>query len=174
MIVLTSASSPPAELDTPPPSPTNPQPPLKQTFPNLDYEYELFHLVLFYLYTGRIIFSSSPDPNQSPDAEIPITDRAEGIYATSHRLKLNSLDEKAFHFLKATCTVPNITGKVFSKFAEKHERVGQMYDEFFLTNWRKVLDCREFDAFFEDLENGDFEEYVRVNKKFREMIRRCV
>lgn len=168
--MLNSALSP--DLDTPPPSPTTPKPPLRQTF-NVDYDYELFHNVLFYIYTGRIIFSTSSDPNSSPDAEIPVTDKAEGIYATSHRLNLVSLDKKAFHFLKATCTVPNITRKVFSKFAEKHEMVGQMYDEFFLRNWKNVMDCKEFDAFFEDLEGGDFEEYVRVNKKFREMVRRC-
>jgi len=168
--VLNSALSP--DLDTPPPSPTTPKPPLRQTFNNLDYDYELFHIVLFYIYTSRIIFSTSPDPDSSPDPDIPVTDNAEGIYDTSHRLKLASLEKKAFHFLKATCTVSNITRKVFSKFAEKHERVGEMYDEFFLRNWRSVMGCTEYNDFWEDLEKGDFVELVRVSKKFREMVRR--
>jgi hypothetical protein len=140
---------------------------------NIDYDYDLFHIVLFYLYTGRISFSTSTNPIVSCHPDIPFTINAEGIYATSHRLQLDSLDKKAFHFLKATCTVDNITSKVFSKFAEKHEMVGQMYDDYFLENWGTVKNCGEFARFFGDLEDGDFEEYKRVNRKFIDMVRRC-
>lgn len=168
MVVLNSALS--HDLDTPPPSPTTPKPPLRQTF-HIDHDYELFHIVLFYLYTGRIQFSTTPSSSLDPD--LPYTCNAEGIYATSHHLQLSSLDKKAFHFLKATCTVDNITRKVFSKFAEKHAEVGTMYDEFFLENWGLVKVCGGFERFFEEIEEGDFEEYVRINRKFREMVRRC-
>jgi len=170
MVVLNAALSP--DLDTPPPSPTTPKPPLRQTF-TVDYDYDLFHIVLFNLYTGRISFSTSPSPSVATHPDLPFTTNAEGIYATSHRLQLDSLDRKAFHFLQATCTVENITWKVFSKFAEKHEMVGEMYDGYFLRNWDRVKRSKEFERFFEELEDGDFEEYIRVNRKFREMVRKC-
>lgn len=48
-----------------------------------------------------------------------------------------------------------------------------MYDGYFLRNWDRVKRSKEFERFFEELEDGDFEEYIRVNRKFREMVRKC-
>src|SRR5579862_4647620 len=49
----------------------------------VDCDYELFHIVLFYLYTERILFTNSSDIVKKSD--IPATTDAEGIYAISHR-----------------------------------------------------------------------------------------
>jgi hypothetical protein len=131
-------------------------------------DFELFHILLVYMYTDRVCFTTSPTLIQAVD--IPITDDAEGVYALSHRFGLDCLDRKAFHFLQATCDVGNITARTFSGFAAEHREVGEMYDAWFLRHWDEVKETAEFEKYFDDLEE-DNEKLVRVTKKFRKMMK---
>ena len=130
-------------------------------------DYELFHLVLFYLYTNRIHFITSEE--LAENSEIPSTGDAEGIYAIAHRLMVESLEKKALHFLQSTCTIQNITSRTFGTFAAGHKDPTKLYDAFFLEHWDEVKHLPEFEKFFVGLED-DPSEYVRVNTKFRHMM----
>jgi hypothetical protein len=161
---LRSPETSDSEDYSPPPSPTH-------SFRKVYYlhdDFELFHTLLVYLYTDRVCFTTSPDIIKPVD--IPITADAEGVYAISHRFKLECLDNKAFHFLKATCNVRNITARTFSGFAAEHEVVGGMYDEYFLRHWEEVKRTDEFEEYFVDVED-DVQKLVRVTKKFRKMMK---
>lgn len=129
-------------------------------------DFDLFHIVLFYLYTDRICFTTTPEKQ----FDIPVTDDAEGVYAIAHRLMLDSLASKAVKFLEHTCTSRNITSRSFGIFALSHEPVEEVYDDFFMENWDEVIQTKEFEEFFKEMEN-DPEEYVRINNKLRDMIR---
>jgi len=130
-------------------------------------DYDLFHIILFYLYTDRICFTTTSDTTKF---DIPTTINTEGIYAIAHRLMLDSLTVKALHFLQASCTLQNITARAFGKFGATHEVVGEMYDNYFMKNWDEIVETNEFEEFFLEMEK-DPEEYIRVNTKLREMIR---
>ena len=129
-------------------------------------DFDLFHIILFYLYTDRICFTTTPEKQ----FDIPVTDDAEGVYAIAHRLMLDSLASKAIKFLDHTCTSRNITSRSFGTFALSHEPVEEVYDAFFMENWDEVIQTKEFEEFFKEMEN-DPEEYVRINNKLRDMIR---
>jgi hypothetical protein len=129
-------------------------------------DFDLFHIILFYLYTDRICFTTTPEKQ----FDIPVTDNAEGIYAIAHRLMLDSLVPKAIKFLDHTCTSRNITSRLFGTVATSYELVVEAYDAFFMKNWDAVIQTKEFEEFFKEMEN-DPEEYIRVNTKLREMIR---
>ena len=150
-----------------PTSPSAPPSPLRETF-YVDSDYELFHVVLFYLYTQRVCFTASPEIVENSD--IPMTSDAEGVYAIARRLLLDHLSKKAFHFLQSTCTIHNITKRVFSNFAAAHEEVGRFYDGWFLERWNEVKNTEEFEDYFEEME-GNPGDYIRVNRKLRKMIK---
>jgi hypothetical protein len=130
-------------------------------------DFDLFHIILFYLYTDRICFTTMTETSQF---DIPTTNDAEGIYAIAHRLMLDSLTVKALHFLESSCTPQNITARAFGKFGITHEVVGDVYDEYFMKHWDEVIQTKEFEGFFQAAEN-DAAESVRVNAKLRDMIR---
>jgi hypothetical protein len=132
----------------------------------VDDDFDLFHFVLFYLYTDRVCFSTTESPEES---DIPTTTDAEGVYAIAHRLMLDSLADKAMKFIDMSSTPENITARAFGKFASIHEPIAKIYDNYFFENWDEVLESREFDEYFENLEE-DSVEYVRVNTKLRKMI----
>ena len=130
----------------------------------------MFHLVLFYLYTDRICFSDSP--GVKPDDETPTTCDIEGVYNVSapQRLNMESLQRKAFHFLKATTNLQNITDRVFGTFAAEHTDVGKWYDEYFIDHWDEIRKLQEHEQYMTQLEEGDDANYRRVTKKFRKML----
>lgn len=130
-------------------------------------DYDLFHIILFYLYTDRICFTTTPETLQS---DIPTTNDAEGIYAIAHRLMLESLTIKALHFLESSCTLQNITARSFGKFGVTYEVVGEVYNEYFMRHWDEVIQTQEFEDFFQEAEK-DASECIRVNTKLRDMIR---
>ena len=142
-------------------------PPYPRRLVTINDDYDLFHIVLFFLYTDRVCFTTTPE--ECP-GDIPITDDAEGIYAIAHRLILDSLTSKAIHFLKSTCTIQNITERSFGKFVSVHESVGEVYDKYFMENWDEVIQSTEFEEFFKALEK-DSKEYIRANSKLRKMMR---
>lgn len=150
--------------DSRPPSPSSPG----RRLIFVEEDVELFHLVLFYLYTEQIMFIDSPD---STERGSNVTHDAEAVYALAHRLMIDSLEHKAAHFLKATTNVENISQRTFAKFALEHQAMGTWYDEYFLVRWEEVKSGGEFEKVFDRLEE-DVDEYVRVSIKFRHMIKR--
>jgi len=154
----------PENTESPPPSPSSPR--RRSIF--VQENFELFHLVLFYLYTEQITFVDSPS-SISQISECNVVHEAEPVYAIAHRLMIDSLKEKAAHFLKATTNLGNISQRTFSRFALEHEALGAWYDEYFLEKWEDIKVREEFQGLFKDLAD-DMEEFVRVSTKFRQMI----
>jgi hypothetical protein len=130
--------------------------------------YHLFRLILIYIYTARISFTT-PDFPSDTAFEIPTTSDAEGIYAIAHRLGLESLQAAAFHFLKSTTNLDNISERTFGAFACKHEAVGIWYDQWFLNKFENIKRLHNFEDVFVSRE-GDEKEYIRVSTKYRKMI----
>jgi hypothetical protein len=132
----------------------------------INHDYDLFHLVLFYLYTDKITFITTSDITPT---DMDATSNAEGIYAIAHELLIEPLEKKALHFLQATCNLENITQRTFGRFASKHQAAQKWYDVYFMEHWNEVKNKKEFDTFFDKLE-ADEQEFIRVNRKFRQMI----
>ena len=83
---------------------------------------------------------------------------------------VESLEEKAFHFLKATTNLENISSRTFGNFSATHNQVGQWYNKYFMEHWTEIKKTDEFEQVFAELED-DHEESLRVSKKFRAMIK---
>ena len=130
-------------------------------------DFDLFHIILFYLYTDKICFTTRPDYTSSPD--LPVTSDAEGIYAIADRLLIEPLSSKALHFLQSTCKTSNITARTFGTFASLHDAVGKLYDKYFMENLKRVLVTSEFDEFFRDKLVIGSPESERATEKYREM-----
>ena len=128
----------------------------------------MFHLVLSYLYTDRICFSDSP--GVKPGDEIPTTCDVEGVYAISSRLKMESLQRKAFHFLKATTNIQNIDERVFGTFAAEHTDVGTWYNDYFRERRDEIMQQQEHEQFMTRMEDDD-DNYKRVMTKFRRLLK---
>lgn len=133
-------------------------------------DYDLFKIILFYLYTGTVQFTTFPEIC-SEENDIPTTANIVGLYAIADRLVLDDLSTKAAKFLGDTCTVRNITARAFSKFAATYEAVQKVYDEYLLGHWEDIIGGPEFEEFFRDAED-DQEEFIRINTKLRAIIRR--
>lgn len=132
----------------------------------VEEDYERFHLILSHLYTDRICFTDCTDIKIDP--ETPTTSDAEGVYGISIRLKLESLAPKAFHFLKATTNVQNITARAFGDFAAGHPEVEKWYDQYFLEHWdNEIKGLQEHHDFMQQLAENDF---PRVMRKFWRLI----
>jgi len=138
--------------------------PLPRRVIKLTDDFDLFHIVLSYIYTDRICFSTTPETAQLSD--IPITGNAEGIYALSHRLLLDSLSSKALHFLESTCTAHNITARVFGSFCSVYDEVGKLYHNYFMKNWNRIIQTPEFEGFLRTL-NEDSTDYFQLRKMMR-------
>ena len=121
---------------------------------------------MFYLYTEQITFVDS-----KATASGNVATDAEAVYGIAHRLMIRSLEDKAAHFLHATTNVENISSRTFAKFALDHGQLGEWYDEWFLGRWKDIRDHGGVEEVLAGLE-GDWAEYVRVNKKFHGMIKR--
>lgn len=159
-------SVPPSPSSETPPTPPSPTTPTRQPIFVHD-DFELFHVVMFYLYTHEICFVMDADAQL--DSEIPITSDAEGIYAIAHRLKVESLQRKALRFLQSTCTLSNITERAFSPFAVEHPEAEEWYDAFFMKHWDQIGPMPEFMKVFVALEKNRAE-YIRMTRKFLRMM----
>ena len=136
----------------------------------MDDDCDVFHNVLYYLYTNTVRFSLHTEIKNIPPLP-PFCD-AEDIYALAHRLDLADLQSKALHFLKLTCTKRNITERLLSSFAILYEQVGAVYDEYFKANWQEVQKTDEYEKYFQELASeGDAKETSRVLTKFRELFK---
>ena len=114
----------------------------------ITYDFELFRLVLHYFYTNRFCLITTRETFTTSD--VPTTIDAEGIYEIAYDLKIESLEKKALHFLRATCNVDNITCRAFSNFAATHQNVGKVYDDYFMEHWNNVKNSITFEEFFND------------------------
>lgn len=135
-------------------------------------DFDVVHNVLYYMYTNSITFSttSSQDSDKNENGEPSVGD-TEAIYALAHRLDLESLQSKALRFLEMTCTVRNITDRVFGEFASLYEEVGEIYEKYFKKHWVEVRETQEFGEYFSMMEEKeDFAELRRVFRKFRELM----
>lgn len=59
-------------------------------------------------------------------------------------LKIEPLRKKALHFIRASCTVNNISKRTFSAFAKEYPEVGQKYEAYFLKHFTAVIETEKF------------------------------
>jgi len=75
------------------------------------------HVILHYLYTGRVSFDTNPNLDGGDDKSRPTLD-AEMIYEAADRFLLQGLKAKALTFLARMCDEHNITARLFGDFAQ--------------------------------------------------------
>jgi hypothetical protein len=133
-------------------------------------DFDLFHALLFYIYTGRVCFTASPESFHGEFGDCPLIANGEGMYALAHRLLFDSITSKALDFIQTTCNIKMVTACVFGSFGSIYQVVGRVYYNYFMTNWSEVIKTPEFENFFGELEE-DSAEYIRINRQFRDMVR---
>lgn len=136
----------------------------------IEDDYDLFHNVLYYIYTNRITFST--DLTVEPvNSTTPRLCETEDIYGIADRMFLDDLKLKAHNFIELTCTVENITQRLFSSFAYLHKDIGNMYALYFRKHFEDIEKNMEYRQFFEELEaEGDLGEIARVFSRYREVM----
>ena len=136
----------------------------------MEENFDVVHNVVYYIYTNRIKFSTF-DSDDPPIGTEPNVSDAEEIFALAHRLDLVDLKKITLAFLGRTCTVGNITSRVFSQFASLYEEVGQIYEEYFRKEWLQIQKSSEFKEYFLLMEgDNDSQEIIRIFRKFREFV----
>ena len=131
-------------------------------------DFDVFHNILYYLYTGIIVFDTSPE-DLEPSLNTPKTVDVHALYAAADRFLLTDLQQKAFDFLQKTCTVENITSRVFGDFAGTHHEVTKFYKDFFKEHIGAVVMSFDYKNFFEEAEGWSAKRRAEVNSKFREL-----
>jgi hypothetical protein len=134
----------------------------------VDDDFDLFHNILYYIYTDRIILAT--DLAFKPETG-PTLCKAEDIYAIADRMLLDTLQEKVLDFLVFCRTAEDITAHLFSQFAFLYPLVAKRYATFFKKNWSLVKNTAEFDEFFKENLQEDADEILRVNERFRELMK---
>jgi hypothetical protein len=141
---------------------------LHRTCIQVEDDFDLLHNILYYLHTNIISFGTHLFDEQ---ASLPKLCAAEDIYAMADRLLLDDLKKKAFDFLELTCTVENITARLFGRFAMLYKEVGNMYAEYYHKNWNQVKHGPMHKAFFEKRgSEGDATEIIEVFRRYREVM----
>jgi len=137
-------------------------------------KYEPLHVLLYYLYSGNVLFTTSVTIDDHLD--MPIAD-AEAIFAGAHFYDISSLKGKAAAFLAGTCNEHNIVSRFFGDYALIYDELFEAYSRPFCRYWGQLKDTDEFDNTFEvrDTKEMTREELVRqvmyldkVNRRFRE------
>jgi hypothetical protein len=131
-------------------------------------EFDVLHNILYYLYTGIIVFDTSPE-GFDPSDHAPRAVDVHAIYAAADRFLLTDLKEKAFDFLQNTCTVENITRHVFGDCASIHDEVTKFYNSFFIEHLGMVVTTFDCKNFFQEVEGWSAKRRAEVNTKFREL-----
>lgn len=135
----------------------------------IDYDFRLFQLVLRYLYTNSICFLTSSSTCVDPN--VPATKDVEGVYKIAKALEIEPLRDKAMHFLIASCTVNNISGRAFSIFAKEHSEVSEVYDAYLLKHYAEVIESDEFKEIYDS--EGDAEESRWIKSKILRLMRQA-
>ena len=134
----------------------------------IDDDFDLFHNILYYIYTDCINFAS--DLMSSGRRDVPKFCAPEDIYTLADRLLMEGLKTKALKFLQFTCTATNIIPRIMSKFADLHEDVANVYETYFRSNWGAIKCTAEFDQFFDDMD-AEYNEISRIFEKFRKLMK---
>ena len=136
---------------------------------NSTENFDLYHTILYYLYTGIIVFDTAPD-NFDPTDNAPQAIDVHTIYDAADRFLLPDLKQKAFNFLRKTCTADNITSRVFGECASLHEELTKYYDSYFEENIQSVLESSDYKKFFDEEESWPTEKRVDINTKLRALM----
>ena len=130
-----------------------------------EVDFHTLHNILHYLYTNQITFHSKPgkEPINSPR-----TVDVQSIYEAADRFLLPLLKDKALYFLRCSCDIQNVTGRMFGEFARNHEELDLQYRFFFQTHLPLIVQTIEFDDFFERLEGSDADQ---ISARFRKVVR---
>jgi hypothetical protein len=129
---------------------------------------EAFHNILYYPYTGVVVFATSPEEFE-PTQNAPKAVDVHAIYAAADQFLLTDLKEKALAFLITTCNVDNITSRVFGECAKMHDEVTEYYDKFFRLQFSSILKSPEYRDFFQEAECRSAEKRAEVYAKFRDL-----
>lgn len=132
----------------------------------VDDDFDLFHSILYYIYTNRITFSTNL--SYSTHSRLPKLCATEDIYQIADRLFLSELKAKALNFLANTCSVQNITSRMLSEFTFLHEDVQDRYVDYFLKNWKVIRATEDLRRLFTD-GFGDSYESTRLIELFPEL-----
>ena len=89
------------------------------TLPGIE-PFEVLHPLLYYLYTDRTCFTTTPIEEGKSFYGVPPFD-AEEAYRVGDILGLAELKEKALNFLVTTSDGSNIVSRVFGDYALKYE-----------------------------------------------------
>jgi hypothetical protein len=131
-------------------------------------EFDVLHNILYYLYTGIIVFDTSPE-GFDPSEHAPRAVDAHAIYAAADRFLLTGLKQKVFEFLQESCTVENITLRVFGDCARIHDQVTEFYNHFFIEHLGTVVTTFDYKNFFQEVEGWSAKRRAEVNTQFREL-----
>jgi hypothetical protein len=130
---------------------------------------DVFYNILYYIYTGIIVFESSPEllvpTNNAPKAvDVHL------IYAAADRFLLGDLREKAALFLVKTCRVDNVTSRLFGMSdGLDSSGVAEYYEFYFQDNLETVLRSSDYKDFFQEVEGWSPTERAEVNTRFRKL-----
>jgi hypothetical protein len=98
--------------------------------------FELFHVVLYYVYTRTMCFGV--ELNVVPDEGVPPVCDPQHILAIADRYELHDLRKHALEFLDYTRSKQNIVDRIFSAEAFLCDDVAKMYRNYFVENWAKI------------------------------------
>jgi hypothetical protein len=131
--------------------------------------YQLFYSILYYLYTEVIVFDT--DPNYPSEESLETPSDVESIYAAADRMLLTDLKEKALDFLRRTCSIENITTRVFGHTASAYEELNEIYASYFKKHLEEVIQTLEYQEFFQELEeSSDISLKLNISSKFRKLV----
>jgi hypothetical protein len=139
---------------------------IHRTHIKVEDDFDLLHNVLYYLYTDQISFATDLT-YEPPEKHLPKLSPAEDIYAMADRLLLDELKAKAFDFLDRTCTVENITARIFSKFSMLYKEIGDIYVTYFCNNWEQVKTAKAYEEFFVEKEEADTNDFIEFFRRYR-------
>jgi hypothetical protein len=131
--------------------------------------FDVYHNILSFLYTGIVVFEMAPDQSE-PTKKKPRAIDVHTMYDAADRFLLPDLKQKAFDFLKKTCTVDNITSRVFGECASLHDELTKYYDSYFKDNIQSVLESSGYKDFFEEEEAWTTKKRADINTKVRALL----
>jgi hypothetical protein len=137
--------------------------------------YEPLHVLLYFLYSENVLFTTSIAIEDTLD--MPIAD-AEAIFAAAHFYDVSALKEKAASFLATTCNEQNILSRFFGEYGLIYDELFEAYKKPFCRYWGQLKESEEFENVFEvrDTSGMSRDEIVghlayleKVNRRFREL-----
>jgi hypothetical protein len=131
-------------------------------------EFDTLHNILHYLYTDQIVFHTKPGKETGSTLQTVDVQR---LYEVADQLLLFDLKLKAFDFLCHSHDIQNITARIFGQYAKTHEDLYDPYRTFFCARLPAITRTKEFDDFFDQIEDTDSSE--RINTQFRDLVQRA-